>query len=127
MWQIDKFSRIPIYEQVVDLVERFVQQGILLEEEQLPSVRTLSQSMGINPNTLQKAYAELERRGICNSVPGSGRYVSREAKQKLAERNEPRLFEFKRLAQELIHSGVGVQELMRCIQSIEPEVSHEQR
>ncbi len=127
MWQIDKFSRIPIYEQVIDLVERFVLQGILREDEQLPSVRSLSQSMGVNPNTLQKAYVELERRGICRSVPGSGRYVSREAKTKLSERNGLRLDEFKRLAEELIKSGVSADELIGFIQSIQPEESHEKR
>ena len=123
MWQIDKFSRIPIYEQVVNLVERFVLQGILHEDEQMPSVRILSQSMGINPNTLQKAYAELERRGICYSVPGSGRYVCAEAKKRLSARKTQRLEDLRKLVGELMKTGVTLEEMAGCIQSIQVELT----
>ena len=79
MFQIDRFGRQPIYEQIIEQVEQFVASGAFRPEDQLPSVRALSQTLSANPNTLQKAYAELERRGVTVSVPGSGRYISKDA------------------------------------------------
>lgn len=73
MFQIDRFGRTPIYEQIIDQTQRLILSGALNAGDQLPSVRTLSRELSINPNTLQKAYAELERRGICISAPGNGR------------------------------------------------------
>ena len=67
MFQIDTMSRIPIYEQIVEQVEYFVLNGILKEGEQIPSVRNLSVQLSINPNTIQKAYFELDKREL--SVP----------------------------------------------------------
>ena len=60
---IDKLSRTPIYEQVVAQLEMHIQLGSFSQDQALPSVRSLSLELGVNPNTLQKAYAELERRG----------------------------------------------------------------
>jgi GntR family transcriptional regulator len=117
MWQIDKFARIPIYEQVVAQVERYVMQGVLKKDEPLPSVRTLSQEMSINPNTLQKAYAELERRGVCYAVPGSGRFVRAEARERLIGQQKARLCELFALARELRAAGVGIDEMIDCIRA----------
>jgi len=75
MFQIDTMSRMPIYEQVVNQLEYFVLNGILKEGEQIPSVRNLSVDLSINPNTIQKAYFELDKRGIIQSVPGRGCFV----------------------------------------------------
>lgn len=115
MLTIDKFSRIPIYEQVIAQMEMH----ILLEdfplEEPLPSVRSLSVSLGVNPNTMQKAYMELERRGLCQSAPGSGRFVTKDAKQLLKQRSRERLNDFKELVLELNRAGVQRQELIRAI------------
>lgn len=75
MFQIDVLSRTPVYEQIVNQLERLVLGNILPPGCQLPSVRTLSVELAINPNTIQKAYAELERRGLSVSVPGKGSFV----------------------------------------------------
>ena len=76
MLVIDKISRKPIYEQVVEGIEREIVTGLIGELEQLPSIRELSSLLGINPNTIQKAYAELERDGIIYSLPARGSFVS---------------------------------------------------
>jgi GntR family transcriptional regulator len=76
MFSIDFQSRIPIYEQIVNQVERFIITGILKENEQLPSVRQIAYEIGINPNTIQKAYTELERRGIIVSIIGKGSFIT---------------------------------------------------
>lgn len=73
---VDLKSRTPIYEQLVENISRMVLFGVLSPNESMPSVRQLASELGINPNTIQKAYAELERRGIIYSSPGRGSFVS---------------------------------------------------
>jgi GntR family transcriptional regulator len=76
MFNIDFQSRIPIYEQIVSQIERYIVLGVLKENEQLPSVRQIAFDLGINPNTIQRAYTELERMGIIISVVGKGSFVT---------------------------------------------------
>ena len=78
MISIDKQSRVPVYEQLIDAFEKEILLGIREKDSMIPSVRTLSVELGINPNTVQKAYLELERRNITYSVPGVGRFVSKD-------------------------------------------------
>ena len=99
--QIDKFSRTPIYEQVIDGIEREILTGELKPNSPVASVRALSVQFSVNPNTLQKAYTELERRGLCYSVPGSGRFVSPDAMQRLHEARSKLLDEITALSREL--------------------------
>ena len=72
---IDYKSRKPIYEQIIDNVKELIVSGVLERDEQLPSVRALAQELAINPNTIQKAYAELERQGVIYSLKGRGSFV----------------------------------------------------
>ena len=72
MFQIDIMSRIPVYEQLIRQTEKFILLGVLREGTKLPSVRQLSAELSINPNTIQKAFTELDRRGIIFSVKGTG-------------------------------------------------------
>ncbi len=92
MINIDKQSRMPVYEQLVDSFEKEIILGIRQPDSIIPSVRALSVELGINPNTVQKAYLELERRNITYSVPGVGRFVSAEGaailKRDLSEAEE---------------------------------------
>ena len=76
MFQINIFNRKPIYEQLIDQTERLILTGILTEEEQLPSVRSLSVELSVNPNTIQKAYTMLEQEGFIYPVRGRGNFVS---------------------------------------------------
>ena len=85
MFTIDKMSRTPIYEQLISQFEARILSGDIDPEGKLPSVRQLSQELGINPNTLQRAYLEIERRGLCVAVPGNGRFLSKDALLKLHE------------------------------------------
>lgn len=77
MISIDFRDRRPIYEQLINSVKELVMRGVLTEDEQLPSVRALASELGINPNTIQKAYTELERQGITYTVSGKGCFVAR--------------------------------------------------
>ena len=73
---LDMFDKRPIYEQVVSAYQKQIAMGILVTDEKLPSVRQLAMEMSINPNTIQKAYAELERSGYIYSVKGKGNFVA---------------------------------------------------
>ena len=76
MIQIDPRSRTPIYEQLVDGITKLVVSGAMEADGAVPSVRTLAAELSANPNTVQKAFSELERRGILCSVPGKGCFVN---------------------------------------------------
>ena len=76
MFTIDYKSRVPIYRQLVDRVEYLAARGLLSPGSQLPSVRALAVELSINPNTIAKAYSELEAKGVIYSVPGRGSFVS---------------------------------------------------
>ncbi|MBQ2751997.1 MAG: GntR family transcriptional regulator [Oscillospiraceae bacterium] len=76
MFSIDLRSRVPIYEQLVHNITEQVVKKVLLPDEPLPSVRTLARDLGINPNTVQKAYHELEQRGIIYHSAGRGSFVA---------------------------------------------------
>ena len=66
----------PIYEQIVDKFRLLIINGVLKSEDKMPSVRTLAMDLSINPNTIQKAYGELERQGYIYTVKGRGNFVS---------------------------------------------------
>jgi len=76
MFRIDNQSRVAVYEQIVNQVEKYVLSGILAGGDKLPSVRKLSVELTVNPNTVQRAYTELERSGVIVTAPGRGAFVS---------------------------------------------------
>ena len=76
MIQIDLQSRVPLYEQLQEQIIRLSMLGILDENQQLPSVRALAREVGVNPNTVAKAYQQLEQQGIIYTVSGRGSFVS---------------------------------------------------
>lgn len=78
MIHIDYRDPRPIYEQVVDGVESLALCGALAADSQLPSVRQLAMELSINPNTIQRAYGELEKRGVIYSAKGRGNFISNE-------------------------------------------------
>ncbi len=76
MIEIDVRSRTPIYKQIYEQIETLALNGILAPNERIASVRQLAKQLGINPNTITKAYAELEQNGIICSVSGRGSFIS---------------------------------------------------
>ncbi|PXW92672.1 GntR family transcriptional regulator [Streptohalobacillus salinus] len=75
MFELDMRSRDPIYQQLVEKFKSLIINQVMIPDEQLPSVRSLAQEMTINPNTIQKAYRELEIQGYIYSVKGKGSFV----------------------------------------------------
>ena len=78
MIQLDLQSRVPIYEQLKSKICELAMIGELKPNDQLPSVRNFARELGINPNTVQKTYQDLEREGIIYSTPGKGSFLSDE-------------------------------------------------
>ena len=76
MFQIDIKSRKAIYEQVTDNFKRLIITGILKADDKVPSVRDMAKQLTVNPNTVQKAYRELENRGYIYTVLGQGSFIA---------------------------------------------------
>ncbi len=106
MFLIDSMSRQPVYEQLIEQLERFVLTGILKPGDQIPSVRSLSTELSINPNTIQKAYSELDSRGLIYSVPGRGCFISENALPLISEAKREKLTVLDTLLEELALAGV---------------------
>jgi GntR family transcriptional regulator len=121
MLLIDKLSQKPVYEQIIEGIERNILCGLYPPGSQLPSLRELSVTLGINPNTIQKSYAELTRRGIILPSPGSGCYVSPDAPMLLREEARKRLPELMRLLSELRLAGIDREEIRAVLTSVFPE------
>ena len=115
MLVIDKFSRKPIYEQVIEGIERDIVMGILREREQLPSIRELSALLGVNPNTIQKAFQELDRNGIIVSGQGRGCFVADQASIKIKEKLSVKITEIESIAAELARAGIEEEKLISAI------------
>ena len=76
MINLDYTSRTPIYEQIVVEIEKYVSLGILKEKQQIMSIRELASTLGINPNTVKKAYSILETKGVITSLSTKGTYIN---------------------------------------------------
>ena len=119
MLYIDIMSRTPVYEQIIEQIEKLIGAGILKEGEQLPSVRSLSIELSVNPNTIQKAYGELCSRAIVASVPGKGCYVLPGAGEILKSIARKRLSEITALTSELLLAGVTKEEIIEAVNRAE--------
>ena len=83
MINLDYQSRMPIYEQIISEIEKYVALGILKPQDQLMSIREMATSLGINPNTVKKAYAELEQRGVIITISTKGSFIADNINKKL--------------------------------------------
>lgn len=117
MISIDLYSRVPIYQQVIDGIKKDVMLGWLTEGEQITSIRELSVEVGINPNTVSKAYLELERQGILAVSPGKGYFVAPDAAKRIRDAviSEEKS-RFLSAAEKLLQSGVSKDEIDDWIQ-----------
>ena len=104
----------PIYEQVKDSLRRLIVSGALPTDEKLPSVRELATELAINPNTIQRAYRELESEGYICSVPGKGSFACGKVDVDEGRRNEL-LKKFDDAVTELMYLGVTAAQLRERI------------
>lgn len=121
MVTIDKFSRTPVYEQIAEGICREVLCGLLKEGDQIPSVRELSVLLTTNPNTVQKAYLELDRRGVISTAPGVGTFIRQGATSALRESKKAKLADLAALVKELSVAGIPEQELQKIVRTVYAE------
>ena len=114
MIQIDLQSRVPLYEQLQEQIIRLSMLGILDENQQLPSVRALAREVGVNPNTVAKAYQQLEQQGIIYTVSGRGSCVSPDVLS-LQSLRQAALQEVLDAVDKALSRGVSPQQLLDAI------------
>jgi len=126
MYQIDNQSRQAIYEQIVTQVERYVLTGVFVGGEKMPSVRNLSLTLNVNPNTVQRAYTELERAGVIITAPGRGAFISDEGTVRLRERRkEMSVAEFRVLIAQLKEMGLDKTHIVQIVEETYQEENHD--
>ncbi|MGN0372336.1 MAG: GntR family transcriptional regulator, partial [Enterocloster sp.] len=111
---LDYRDRRPLYEQVTERFKELMFQGVLAQDSQLPSVRSLATELSINPNTIQRAYGELERQGYIYTVKGKGSFVADLGRLREGKRSEW-MKEFDALVKEGLDMGVSPEEMTRYI------------
>jgi GntR family transcriptional regulator len=94
---IDVHSGVPIYVQIADQVRRAIEAGSLRSGERLPTVRRLARELSVAPNTIVKAYSELQRVGLVESRPGVGTVVAEGVEEVARERRVEEIFERSRV------------------------------
>ena len=108
----------PIYEQIMEGIRKLVVTDSLAVGEKLPSVREMASKMAINPNTISRAYKELEAEGYIYTISGKGTFVA-EKKDVKEHRTKELLEKFDEVTGELIYLSVPTEELQERITSIE--------
>lgn len=119
MFELDIRSRKPIYEQLVEKLKQLIINDVLKEDEKLPSVRELAQQLTINPNTIQKAYRELESQGYIYSLKGKGSFVHPGKKSENEEELKKVRDELKKLLAEAIYLGMTSEEIKALLCDVE--------
>ena len=112
--ELDYKDRRPIYEQVTEKLASMMMLGVLEENSQLPSVRGMAVALSINPNTIQRAYAELERQGYIYSVKGKGSFVTDTSKLRQFRLQEAR-DHLREAAREAARMGMARDEIVKAV------------
>lgn len=117
MIHLDYRDSRPMYEQVRDGFRRLIIQGLLAVDEKLPSVRELAGSLAINPNTIQRAYRQLEAEGYIYVIAGKGSFVAG-VPEKESVRKEELLEKLSEILEELYYLNVSEEELEERVRRV---------
>jgi len=124
VFQLDLKSRKSIYEQIVDNVKELIMTGILNAEDKIPSVRELSKTLTVNPNTIQKAYRELEYQGYLYTVSGLGTFVASPSEVPIDEKRIGEVKEHLRESvKELLYIGCSLDRIRKILDELIEERS----
>ena len=123
MFIIDTRSSTPIYEQIIQVVKESIIKGILEPGDKLPSVRELASMLTTNPNTVSKAYSELERMKIIETLRGKGTFVSTDYKPKLEEEKMTKLKEdLKKILMDAHYMGINKVDIKNIMEELYTEL-----
>lgn len=110
---IDSKSSTPIYEQITIGIKELILKNVIRSADKLPSVRELSTILTINPNTVSKAYMELEKQNIVESIKGKGTFITSDYRKPVSEEKISKLIlDFKRLILEANYLGLEENDLI---------------
>ena len=118
-WTVEFHSGIPVYKQIINRITEAVARGELREGDQLPTIRALHEALNVNPNTVAKAYRELELKGVIRAEQGSGCYISPPRAEPPLKRKEKKArieTLLSRMAAEAHSQGIRIEEVMDYIQ-----------
>lgn len=111
--RIDNASNRPVYRQIIDQIKRDIAMGRLVKDEKLPTVRQLAAQLAINPNTIAKAYRQLESEGIIVTRPGAGAFIANlDSNLSRAVRKRLLSDELERIAVEAFHMQIDRETLL---------------
>ena len=114
---LDYRDKRPIYEQVVEKLERLIASGGLEPLTKMPSVRSLAMELSVNPNTVQRAYTQLEQDGYLYTVSGRGSFVTAENEWKNSRQSKV-LMQWQELTRQARESGISRQTLEKSLHSV---------
>lgn len=112
---LDYSDKRPIYEQIVERFETLILNGALEPDQKMPSVRSLAVELSINPNTIQRAYAQLERDGYLYTIKGRGSFV-RFDENMMKKQQEKLLVRLSQVLEECKRSGISRWEIVQCME-----------
>lgn len=124
MYQLDYSSKNPIYMQIVEQTKHAIGKGMLLDGDQMPSVRELARTLTVNQSTITRAYKEMEMLGMIQTVPGKGAFVALNSKKRAweIEKLEER---FRELIAEGRYLGLSQDDIQgivqRCVTEVEAD------
>ena len=126
MFAIDTRSDKPIYEQIIDNIKELSLKGILKSKDKLPSVRDLAGMLTVNPNTVSKAYRELERQNVIETLRGRGTFMCEIGDMQInEERVEKAMDRLKDVCVELKYMGYEKEDVVEKLEEIYSEIKKE--
>lgn len=123
MFNIDSFSKLPVWEQIVEEIKKYILLGILKPGDKIPSVREFSVQAGVNPNTVTKAYNELSRLELISAAGGIGSFVHNEALNNIKKMAKNKIPDFEKQVEELLASGVSREELVSIVDGLYEKIN----
>ncbi len=127
MIPINPKSGVPIWEQIRDQLKKQILMGVWAPGEQLPSVRSLASELGINPNTIQRSYTELEREGLTYTVTGRGCFVEDDLTAIQVKKSSEALEKLDALLSELMESGIDRETVIERVNLLYKEGSNDDK
>ena len=121
MFLLNPRSKQPLYEQLVEQLRRQIVLGGMKAGASMPSVRQLATELGINPNTIQKAYRRMEEEGMILSIPGKGSFVSDDLADMLTKQREDQRSKAKQMLQSCREMGLTKEEITQMVEEIYKE------
>ena len=113
MINLDYTKRTPIYEQIVEEIEKYVSLGILKEKEQIMSIRDLASHLGVNPNTVKKAYSILESKNVIVSISTKGTFIKENALKVKNQTIDNHIKEINDIIDKLVKLGLTKEEIIK--------------